>query len=283
MPPNQNQTEDPVVQETGKVSEVTATAETVNNDKLQVDKPVKNFKSLFKRKKAKPEKEGGVNDSGRVGPTGKLAIGTAVLILLVSGTIVAYKIKNADALRQTYTSKATEAVTTGNANVLKNEVPNEFANLDPYVKYKEAYADAPFEETAWANYTDPEIGISIDYPKNTSYRLKPVASNTLWFLRKDGFLLKIEKITTDKTLEEISTEISADVKYISESVVIRDRPAMHLVLQEHLPVRGNIYLSKYDGGVYKIWYKTFLPNEDLDDQKRVVKMLDTLDFIATNN
>jgi len=209
-----------------------------------------------------------------------LAIGVTVFLLLVSGAVVSYKIKNAETLRQMYTSKAIESVSSGNANVLANQVPDEFSNLDPQNKYKEAYAEAPFEQTVWSNYSDPELGISIDYPKNTSYRLKPVASNNLWFLRRDGYLLKIEKIITDKSLEDIKSEIAKDVKYTVENVIVRDRPAIHLILDEDLPVKGNIYLSRYSDGVYKIWYKTFLPDEDVDDQKRVVQMLDTLNFIS---
>ncbi|OQB06466.1 MAG: hypothetical protein BWY19_00278 [bacterium ADurb.Bin212] len=258
-----------------EVAETTVQSEAVVKD----DKPIKNVKSIFKRKKPKIQKQS-EDDNSRLGPTGKLAIGAAVFLLLVSGAVVSYKLKNAEALRQMYTSKAIESVSNGNANVLANQVPDEFSNLDPQSKYKEAYAEAPFEQTVWSNYSDPELGISIDYPKNTSYRLKPVASNNLWFLRRDGYLLKIEKIITDKSLEDIKSEIIKDVKYTVENVIVRDRPAIHLILEEDLPVKGNIYLSRYSDGVYKIWYKTFLPEEDVDDQKRVVQMLDTLNFIS---
>ncbi len=253
-----------------------------SKDEEQGKKGFSNLKNIFKRKK--PKVRGHVDDkpgTSGFGAAGRLAAGAAVFLLLLGGGVLAYKIKNAQALRELYTSKAQEAIIAGNANVISDSVPDEFSNHDPQVKYKEAYVDLPYEDTAWVNYKDPEIGISIDYPKNTSYRLKPVGSSNLWFLRKDGYLLKIEKIETEKTLDGFAAEISKDIQYESENMVIRGRPAVHMVLAEELPVTGNIYLSKYETGIYKIWYKTYKDDSDPDDQKRVQKMLDSLDFLTS--
>ncbi len=269
--------------DTAKSDAKTAIAEEENQKKKEKS-GIANIKNIFKKKK--PKVKGHVDDSShnneKMGHTGRMVVGSAVVLLLIAGGVLTIKLMNAKVLRETYTSKAVQAVTSGNANAKLQEVPDEFANHDPRTKYKEAYVDAPYEETTWLNYQDPEIGISIDYPKNTSYRLKPVGSNNVWFLRKDGFLLKIEKVETALSLDEYAAEMSKNIQYQQEKLVIRGKDTIHMILDEDLPVKGNIYLSKYDNGIFKIWYKTFESSEDVDDQKRVQKMLDTLDFISAN-
>lgn len=232
-----------------------------------------------KKKKVKGRIEDGRDDGVRRSGGGKIAIAAAVIVLIAGGTGVFFKIKNADDLRQMYISKATENVNLASESSNKSEVPDEFSNLNPEKKYKEAYADLPFAETAWSSYSDNEMGISLEYPKNTSYKLKPVGSTNIWFLRKTGYLLKIEKLTGQYTLGEVRDGIVASAKYKSENVVVRGNSTIHLVLEDDLPIKGNIYLTSVNNAIYKIWYKTFLPGENPDDEARVRKMLDSLDFV----
>lgn len=242
------------------------------------------FSNIFKNKKKKVK--GRINDGREDNPHsrhpsggGKIAIAAAAAIILVVGIGLFFKIRNAEQLRQIYISKATENVATASENSNKSEVPDEFANLDPEKKYKEAYADLPFDQSAWATYSDPDLGITIQYPNNTSYRLKPVGSANIWFLRKNGYLLKIEKLPGQQSLGEVRDGITTNVKYKSEDAIVRGNSTIHLILEDDLPVKGNIYLTSFNGAIYKIWYKTYAPGENPDDEQRVKKMLDSLDFI----
>ncbi len=244
---------------------------------------IKKLSSVFSKKKKKVAKKIVHDDQAhkeekhKGGGIGKLAIRAAVILLLATSGVVAFKLKNADQLREMYTSKATEAVK--QAAEQTSKAPDGFSSSPAEQKYAEAYTEASFENTLWTEYNDSELGIKLVYPQNTSFRLKPVGSVNLWFLRRNGYLLKVERIETEQSVDEMAKNISEQVDYKLESMNIQNYSTIHMILQENLPVRGNMYLVKVDNTIFKIWYKTFLPGEDPDDEKRVRKMLDSLQFI----
>lgn len=270
---DQAQISAPTPEETAAVPKVAGTPK-----KEEEVSPIAKLSQVFKKRKKKVIGEVGDEHSEKRGAAvGKLVVRAAIFILVVAGAGLAYRISNANKLREMYTSKAQETVT----QTKVQQAPDGFEQ-NPEDKYKEAYADAAFADTIWTNYKDPDLGVVLDYPQNTSYRLKPIGSNNLWFLRKNGYLLKIEKIETEQSLDQYMQGITSGVKYKVESANVRNRNTLHLVLEDDLPVKGNIYLVQMDQGIiYKIWYKTFAENEDPDDQQRVKKMLDTLDFISS--
>lgn len=248
------------------------------------EKQISKLNNVFKKRKKKVTGEMGDNSEERkskgTGGAGKLLVRAAIFILVIAAGGIAYRVNNAENLRQMYTSKAKESVESAKVK----DTPDGFNNIDPEVKYREAYADLPFADTVWTSYKDGDLGIVLEYPKNTSFRLKPVGSSNLWFLRKDGYLLKVEKIETDQSLQQYSESITSTVKYTVEAANVRNHDTLHLILDDNLPVRGNVYLVKMDGNIiYKIWYKTYAPNENVDDEQRVKRMLDTLDFLPAES
>lgn len=245
---------------------------------------IKKLHKVFKKKK-KIIKESKTHDLDKedhhktrkgMGAMGKMAIKTAVVILILFSGLVAYKLKNADQLRESYMSKAKENVV--QAGKASNAPPAGFSDLPVEERYKEAYAEVRYEDTIWTEYNDSDLGVKLKYPQNATYRVKPIGSNNLWFLRKNGYLLKIERIDTEQTLEEMAISVSGDISYKQESLEVKDNPTIHMILQETLPVMGNIYLVKVDATIYKVWYKTFVSGESPDDEQRLKTLLDTLEF-----
>jgi hypothetical protein len=194
----------------------------------------------------------------------------------ILGCGAGYQIKNSDKLREVYTTQAKDIYSSTSNNSNK---PDQFKSDDPpEVKYKEAFTDLPFESTVWSTHQDSELNLTIEYPKNTSYRLKPLGSNNLWFIRENGYLMKIDRIDTDQTLEDYVATMKSEVSYKVEAVELNKTSAVLLTLNEELPVRGNIYLVKNGSFIEKIWFKTYLPGEEPDDEQRVQRMLDSLQF-----
>lgn len=237
-------------------------------------------KSEGKSKKSKDEAKNTKKEEIKPGaPGGKLAIKAAGIVMIVIAAGVAYQMANAENLRSSYTNQVKNAMTSIPAQTDPTETPDtpdEFAKQPIEARYKEAFADIPFDSTVWKTYNDPDYGIKIDYPENTSHQLRPTGSNNIWFLRKSGYLVKIERFDSDKSLEQFYTDLKTDVKYRIESSNVQGVPAMHLIQDEYLPIRGNIFLVKVDNYIYKIWYQTYAAGENPDDEKRVKRMMDSL-------
>ncbi|OQA04493.1 MAG: hypothetical protein BWY68_00268 [bacterium ADurb.Bin400] len=201
----------------------------------------------------------------------------AVVIVLIGG--VAYQVANAEKLREVYINQAEEIYlkpASGGQPVAATGIATE----DMSERYREAFTDAPFEETVWNTYDDPDFGIKLDYPHNTSNKHRPMDSNSIWFLRKYGYLLKIEKVEVgEKTLDDYISEFKSEIGYkVENPSQFKHLPAIHLVQNEYMSVRGNMYLVKIDSSIFKIWYKTFVPAEDENDAKRVEQMLKSIEF-----
>ncbi len=249
---------------------------------------IKKLSTVFKKKKkaikqsrAHDEEKDHHKEHGKgMSGLGKMAVKAAVVVLILFAGVVAYKIKNADQLRESYMSKAKENVS--QAGKASNAPPAGFSDLPVEERYKEAYADVTYENTVWAEYNDSDLGVKLKYPQNATYRVKPIGSNNLWFLRKNGYLLKIERIDTEQTLEEMAVATSANINYKQETLTIKDSPTIHMILQETMPVMGNIYLVKVDSSIFKVWYKTFAPGEAPDDEQRLKTLLDSLEFVRQN-
>jgi hypothetical protein len=235
--------------------------------------------SLFKKKEkteAQPAPAATPTDAEKGSGNGMVVKAATIFLILCAGA-VGYQVKNAENLRSTFVSQVKSAY----------EQKPDLSNVDPVYnpdrtmsdQYPTAFAEVSFENTVWDKFVDPEYGVRIDYPKNTSHRLRPIGSDNVWFLRKDGYLLKLEKSSDTDFVTYLTNHPSA-ITYKSEAVKFKGLDSLHLVATEPTPVQGETYLVKSGQFVYKVWYKTYLPGENPDDEKRVAKMLETLQFIS---
>jgi myosin heavy subunit len=254
-----------------------APKDSLQSAEIKKAKPKLFFLKFFKLKRNKTKKDE-VKTEDALKPdlaTGRLFIKTAVLLMFMFTAGMSYQIYNADTLRNEYANQV-KGVYTQNA---KHSIPDDIRKDDPEKRYPKAFLDLSFDKTVWSVHNDSEFGIKIDYPENTSHRLKPLGSNNVWFIRKNGYLLSVEKIESNQDLESYWEENKSDIIYETEKTTFKKLPALHLTLKDNLSVRGNIYLIKANGFIYKVWYKTFYPGENIDDQQRVEVMLESLEFI----
>lgn len=237
-----------------------------------------NFLQRFKHKEKKKDHDDKPNIKADTA-SGGLLIKTAILLLILFGGGILYQLKNAEKTRQIFVDQVKGQVKGASTSKNSSLSGTGLSSATPEEKFKEAFVDAPFEDTFWADYTDSEYGISMSYPKNTSYKYIPVSSNsTVWFMRKNGYLMKIDRFETAQTLEEFYAAQKTDIAYKMENATFKGFSAIHLIQDEYLEVRGNIYYLKVGDVIYKIWYKTYQNNENPDDEQRVQKMLDSITF-----
>lgn len=259
--------------------QATIAAVATNTPESSMPEKPKKFLLFFKRKTKNATNNQAPAVAGQAG-LGGLAVKAAIFLLILFSGFFAYKITNADKLRTLYTTQAQTAISEASKNDNPAaEIPDGFVKQTPQQRHPEAYVDLPFSDTQWEAYQAPDMGVKINYPKNISFRWRPVGSDYLWFLRKDGYLLKIEKIGGSQSLDSVSANVSKGIKYKADNKTIRGLPTIHLTLQEEMPVKGNVYLVQFEGFIYKIWYRTFEPGENDDDAQRVNKMLESLDFV----
>lgn len=135
-----------------------------------------------------------------------------------------------------------------------------------------------FEETKWEVFRDEFLGFQIEYPGNAADLLH--TGNTITFLRKEGYLFKMQRLQSSKTLEEYWESVKdTGLTYKVEKEKIGIQNALHLILEEEVDFPGNRYLLKINDHIYDLWYATPNPAFDDGDMKRVEYMLSKMRFI----
>ncbi|KKR36136.1 MAG: hypothetical protein UT66_C0002G0014 [candidate division CPR2 bacterium GW2011_GWC1_39_9] len=243
------------------------------------------FEKSKNRKNKKADTKAAVTtneiEADKVEATGGIPfIKAAVFLLAIFAAGFIYQVRNAKKTTEMYVAQV-KGVQTTNSGTNKTD-PYGMAATDPEKRYKEAFAEVPFDKTIWQVYKDTDYGITVTYPQNTSHRLKPMGSENIWFLRQDGYLMSIDRIEYAKSLDDFFASSKMTAKYGVEKVVIKGVPAIKLVLQEDLAVKGNYFIAKFNQHIYRIWYRTYLPGENSDDEKRVQEMINSIEFISKN-
>lgn len=146
--------------------------------------------------------------------------------------------------------------------------------------YTESYAELPLDQTTWDSHIDQEFKLRLDYPKNTSNRVRTVGGSNIWFLRKNGYLMKITQLTSDTTITLDQwwntngtnfSDLGAPTKTTFKGV-----PAMFVDTKEKTVTSGSSYFVKRPTGVYQIWIKD--EPAITDDGQRIKRMVDSLAF-----
>jgi flagellar biosynthesis chaperone FliJ len=139
-------------------------------------------------------------------------------------------------------------------------------------------ADVSYEDTKWENFNDPILGVTLTYPANVI--TKTATETSITFLRKDGYLFKVQKTPTKVKLEDYWQQIK-DIgrRYQAAPTKWRGKDALLLTLQETADYPGNRYLVKNTDSVFDIWYAIPGGKFSNDDIKRAERMIDTISFL----
>jgi len=138
--------------------------------------------------------------------------------------------------------------------------------------------DIPIGQTVWAPFNEPMFGITLEYPQNT-VKLNRSESNVT-FVRKDGYIFRIQKIDTGLNLDDYWKQIKpTNMNYSVEEETFKGNKALFLQLQEITKYPGDRYLVKVGEAIFDIWYATPSQIFNKDDIERAKRMLDTLTFV----
>lgn len=200
-----------------------------------------------------------------------LMAGVTVLFILAGGGLVSYQLTSTpkvnESLVEEYMQESVESKVLGIES--QSKVP------DGIVADK--HSTASLDETKWAKYDDPIIGIRLDYPANVTERLH--SSSSITFLRKDSYIFKLTYYTSDEELTDFWEKIKdKGVAYSSEEVLFKSKPALLLSLQEEIEYPGNRYLVKVNDKIFDIWFATPSEAYEADDIARVERMLKGVSF-----
>ncbi|PIP53424.1 hypothetical protein COX08_01060 [Candidatus Beckwithbacteria bacterium CG23_combo_of_CG06-09_8_20_14_all_34_8] len=145
-------------------------------------------------------------------------------------------------------------------------------------KYAQSQADIPYSQTIWDTFKDPTVGIEVNYPQNTVNVVKTESSLT--FLRKNGYIFKIQIYETAFDIDEYWKSVKANnLNYNVKKTTFRDEPALFLELEDITEFPGDRYIVKLNDYIYDIWYATYSKNLSDDDVKRVDIMLNSFKFL----
>lgn len=146
-------------------------------------------------------------------------------------------------------------------------------------RYREAYADVPFEQTQWETLNDPDLGISIDWPKNTTNMSRVVGGTNLWFLRKNGYLFRFS-IPDSVVLPLDQWWDQNKATYLNNAtetrVTFKGKPAVRVTQREVSATSGTSYYFSTKLGITQVWVKDEPPTTD--DGQRLKRMVDSLTF-----
>lgn len=166
---------------------------------------------------------------------------------------------------------------------LAKHVPAEISASVPQVAqtlhrpdYKESQADFPFDKTEWDTLTDTDFGISLAYPKNTTNIERVIGGSNIWFLRKQGYLMKF-------SLVDLAGQTPADwwdgVKegYSDKEVSVgkfKNLPTHIIKTTVPNTTSGTTYAIERNGFITEVWIKDEPPTTD--DGQRLTKMTASL-------
>jgi len=156
--------------------------------------------------------------------------------------------------------------------------------------YKEAQVDVPFGQTKWENFSDPDFGISIDHPTTTSDLVHAASSDNLFLVRKNGFMFKVNKISTNKTAAEYMQTAQGDygTDYDIKPGTLNNRPAFVATPKVHDEYSGTMYFvprpaSKTNPSpagttiIYQVWVKDEPAGSD--DARRLDRIINSFQFV----
>jgi len=195
------------------------------------------------------------------------AAGGAAAIILTLGGLTTYQFTKTPQVNQ-------ELV---DSYIKSGQVQGVQSDLSPPKQQGDKNLDLPFDQTSWAQFDDPILGFRISYPIDLVEKLHTGSSIT--FLRKQGFLLKIQKSNSTSSLQDFwETQKDTGLSYDTQPTKLRSYDALHLILLDSSDYPGNRYLVKNQDSIYDIWYATQSDKFPPDDFKRVQKMLDSFAF-----
>ena len=143
--------------------------------------------------------------------------------------------------------------------------------------YAESFAKVSFNETTWETISDKDFGVSISYPKNATNVARTIGGNNIWFLRKEGYLMKITRYSNpDKTIEMWWSDNQNDYTqdYKIEKTTYKGQVAYHTTPKYPDTVSGESYFIKKGDHIIQIWTKS--QPEDQDDVQRLNQMIESL-------
>ena len=159
----------------------------------------------------------------------------------------------------------------------KDEIPKEKSVQD---KYPESFATVAFADTAWSTYADSDFGISLQYPKNATNIAHVVGGANLWFLRNDGYLLKIAKFDSPATQSLDDWWTLNGSQYVSDAApakaTLNGKPAWSVPSVQRTATSGTQYFVKGSTAIYQVWIKDEPPATD--DGQRLQVMVKSLQF-----
>jgi hypothetical protein len=148
-------------------------------------------------------------------------------------------------------------------------------------KFDQAQADVPFEQTVWDKFKEPIFGIEMEYPINAVNIIKTDSSIT--FIRKNGYIFKVQKVDTALELEEYWKQIKAtSLNYKVTPKDFAKQKALHLELEDITDFPGDRYLVKMGDAIFDVWYATASEKFVQDDMKRVERMLSSVVFAGND-
>lgn len=208
--------------------------------------------------------------------TGATAI---VILMIISGTIIktitSEPTVDEDLVKQylsTQTGQVQGAQTANSTDPAQAQ--NQSAKVDP------SQSEVTFEESVWEEFNDPSFGVVLQYPKNA---VKPIRTESnITFIRKTGYLFKVQRIETALTLEEYWKQIKAtSLNYTVTEDKFKGKPALKLELEDLADYPGDRFLVKEGNFIYDIWYATPSNSFIKDDVMRAEKMLASLSILGT--
>jgi hypothetical protein len=240
----------------------------VPSDQTNIEKP-KQVVNLDKDiEKSKTDNQIKKNSKKKKTIIASTAVATA-LIVVVSGALLSRQPKADQDIVDSYLNQNGE---------VQGASDNNSDQTTPSKKKEQKDNQVSFEETIWETYRDEFLGFQVKYPGNATDLLHTGGTTT--FLRKDGYIFKMQRIYTDKTLDEYWKDTQDDgLEYEAEKTKLWFNDAIHLKLIEDVEFPGNRYLVKSKEHIFDLWYATPSKHFNEDDIKRVEHMLESVKFL----
>lgn len=155
---------------------------------------------------------------------------------------------------------------------------------DPLADNPQTQAVVPFNKTVFTSISNAVYHFSMVYPSNTTYIQRSADGDELWFLRRSGYMFKVNiyPVTKTQTAASFVNTLNDKSAYTASNAKLNGMNSMLLTqIDTTAQVVGNEYVlkaAKYNE-IFVIWYQIYPDNRYPDDAQRIQTMLKSFRII----
>ncbi len=149
-----------------------------------------------------------------------------------------------------------------------------------YIENEAINSTLPYSQTTWKVIVNRVYYYQMEYPTNTTGFQKNIDGSTIWLLRRDGYIFKLNIFQYSGTPDQYINSIENIGNYAISKTTFNGQSALMLTDTNNTDkFKGNEIVLKYKGNMFVIWFLQIDKNTHPNDYLREQVILSNFGFI----